>query len=121
MAQTSIFRNPQLDGSPFFWEAGPIGMLLCHGFTATTTEVRLLANALYEQGYTISAPLLPGHDTTPKDCNRYTWQDWYAAFEQAYEQLSAKCQGVVVGGESTGALLALYHAAYHLDDLAILC
>ena len=121
MAQISIFRNPQLDGSAFSWEAGPIGVLLCHGFTATTTEVRLLANALYAQGYTISAPLLPGHNTTPKDCNRYTWQDWYAAFEQACLQLSAKCQGVVVGGESTGALLALYHAAHHHDDLAILC
>jgi carboxylesterase len=121
MANDSIFRNPQLDGSPFFWEAGQVGVLLCHGFTATTTEVRLLANALYEEGYTIAAPLLPGHNTTPKDCNRFKWQDWYTAFEQAYEQLAAKCPHVVVGGESTGALLALYHAAQHQEDLAILC
>jgi carboxylesterase len=121
MAHTFIFRNPQLDGASFFWEAGPVGVLLCHGFTATTTEVRLLANALYEEGYSIAAPLLPGHNTSPEDCNRFKWQDWYAEFEQACEQLAAKCHRVIVGGESTGALLALYHAARHQGDLAVLC
>jgi carboxylesterase len=121
MSRKSFLRNPQLDGESFFWEAGPIGVLLCHGFTATTTEVCLLANALYDQGYTISAPLLPGHGTTPQDCNRFTWQDWYAAFDQAYQRLAAGCQRVVVGGESTGALLALLHAVRHTEDAAILC
>ncbi len=121
MSSPSIFRNPQLDGASFFWEAGPVGVLLCHGFTATTTEVLLLANALYEEGYSIAAPLLPGHNTTPEDCNRFKWQDWYVAFEQACQQLAQKCRRVVVGGESTGALLALYHAAQHPEDFAILC
>lgn len=114
-------RNPHLDGSAFYWEAGPTGVLLCHGFTATTAEVRLLAQALHTKGYTIAGPLLPGHGTTPQDCNRHTWEDWYTSLEQAYQQLSARCNSVVIGGESTGALLVLRLASYHPEAAAVLC
>jgi len=38
-----VIKNPHLEGSPFFWEAGPIGILLAHGFSAITAEVRPLA------------------------------------------------------------------------------
>lgn len=121
MAQTSILRNPHLEGSPFFWEAGPTGVLLSHGFTATTAEVRLLAQELLAHGYTVAGPLLPGHGTTPQDCNRYSWEDWYGSLDQAYQQLAARCQTVVVGGESTGALLVLRLAVEYPEVAAILC
>jgi carboxylesterase len=98
-----------------------VGVLLCHGFTATTAEVRLLGTALHNVGYTVAGPLLPGHGTTPEDCNRHTWQEWYASVEQTYQQLSASCQQVVVGGESTGALLVLRLASLHPEVAAILC
>ena len=41
-----LIKNPHLKGGPFFWGAGPTGILLVHGFTATTAEVRPLAQAL---------------------------------------------------------------------------
>jgi carboxylesterase len=121
MSQPSLLRNPQLEGSSFYWEAGPTGVLLCHGFSATTAEVRLLAQVLFAQGYTVAAPLLPGHGTTPQDCNRFTWQDWYVSVEQTYQQLTARCQRVMIGGESAGALLILYLASQHPDALGIMC
>jgi carboxylesterase len=121
MTQTSTLRNPHLEGAPFYWEGGLVGVLLCHGFTATTAEVRLLAEHLHVKGYTVAAPLLAGHGTTPEDCNQHTWQDWYASVEQTYQQLSSRCQTVVVGGESTGALLVLRLAALHLQVAGILC
>jgi carboxylesterase len=121
MPHLSPLRNPHLEGASFYWEAGHTGVLLCHGFTATTAEVRLLAQALLARGYTISAPLLPGHGTTPQDCNRYTWENWYTSLEGAYHRLAAHCQKVVVGGESTGALLALCLAHEHAEVAAILC
>lgn len=121
MTQTSTLRNPHLEGGPFYWEGGPIGVLLCHGLTATTAEVRLLAKVLHEQGYTVAGPLLPGHGTTPQDCNRHTWQDWYASVEKTYKQLASNCQTVVVGGESAGALLVLRFACLHPEAAAILC
>ena len=41
-------HNPHLEGGPFFWEAGPVGVLLLHGYTATTAEMRPLAKRLHE-------------------------------------------------------------------------
>jgi len=121
MTKSPLFRNPHLDGSSFSWDGGSTGILLCHGFTATTTEVRPLAQALHQHGYTVAGPLLPGHGTTPQDCNQHSWQDWYAAIEQNYLKLAAQCKRVVVGGESTGALLILRLAALHPEISAILC
>jgi carboxylesterase len=121
MPRPSIIRNPHLDGSPFYWKAGSTGVLLCHGFTATTAEVRILAKTLRGNGYTVAAPLLPGHGTTPQDCIRFTWQDWYSCIENTYQQLAQDCKRVVIGGESTGALLILYLAAKHSESAGILC
>ncbi len=105
--------NPHLEGEPFHWRAGPVGVLLVHGLTATVAEVRLLAERLHEHGFTVCGPLLPGHGTTPEDCNRTPWQAWAAACERAYQELRADCDRVFVGGESTGAVLGLYLAAQH--------
>jgi len=59
----NVMKNPQLDGESFFFEGNEIGVALFHGFTATTAEVRPLAEYLRSFGYTLSAPLLPGHGT----------------------------------------------------------
>jgi carboxylesterase len=112
--------NAHLEGGPFFWEAGPVGILLCHGYTATSAEVRPLAQALFQHGYTVAGPLLPGHGTSPEDANQYTWQDWAAAVEKVYAKLEQQCQKVVVGGESLGGLLALYTAFNHPKAAAVM-
>ena len=108
-----LILNPHLEGGPFFWESGPIGILLVHGFTATTAEVRPLAKALHTRGYTVSGPVLPGHNTYPGEINKFTWRDWVATVEDAYQKLASHCEQVFIGGESTGALLALYLAPQH--------
>lgn len=113
-------HNPHLEGDPFFWPGGPDGVLLVHGYTATTAEVRPLARYLHERGYTVAGPLLPGHGTQPEDANRYTWRDWVRTVEGAYREIAARCRRVVVGGESTGAVLTLYLAAEHPEIPAIL-
>jgi carboxylesterase len=117
---SEFLKNPQLDGDAFYWEAGKTGVLLCHGFTATTAEVRLLAMILYENNYTVSAPLLPGHYATPDDLNQTRWQDWLGAVETSYNKLAERCEYVVVGGESTGAVLTLHLAALHPEIKAVL-
>jgi carboxylesterase len=118
--ESIVIKNPHLEGGPFTWEGGPTGILLVHGYTATTAEVRPLAAYLYERGYTVAGPLLPGHNTTPEDANRYRWRDWVRAVELAYRELAGRCQRIIVGGESTGAVLTLYLASEHPEIAAVL-
>ena len=65
--EQQMILNPHLEGDSFFWEGGEVGILLIHGFTATTAEVRPLAEFLHKNGYTVAGPLLPGHYTKPDD------------------------------------------------------
>ncbi|BBB48524.1 alpha/beta hydrolase [Pelolinea submarina] len=115
-----VFQNPELDGKTFYWPGNSSGILLLHGFTATTTEVRLLANEFRRLGFTISAPLLPGHGTTPQDLNTRKYKDWLTCVEGAYAELKKTCTRVVVGGESMGAVLSLYLAEHHPEISALL-
>ena len=103
-------EKPHLDGSSFYYPGNITGFLLLHGFTATTAEVRPMAERLKEQGFTISAPLLPGHDTHPDELNKVHWQDWVQTVRKAYLELRESCDQIWLGGESMGALLCLLTA-----------
>jgi carboxylesterase len=92
-----VFQNPQLEGKTIYWSGNATGVLLIHGFTATTAEVRLLADAFKKQGLTVSAPLLPGHGTSPQDMNRQHYTDWIACVESAYKKLRETCSKVIAG------------------------
>jgi len=115
-----IFQNPELDGKTFYWPGSATGVLLIHGFTATTAEVRQLANAFKQLGLTVSAPLLPGHGTTPQDLNARKYTDWLNSVESAYQELRKSCKRVIVGGESMGAVLSLSLAEQHPEISALL-
>jgi len=93
---THMMKNVHLDGDAFLIEGNHVGVVLLHGFTATTAEVRLLADYLRGFGYTLSAPLLPGHGTQPEELNKTSWIDWYEAAERAYLELRGKCTKVFV-------------------------
>ena len=108
-----VLYNPQLEGRSFFWEAGPVGVFLSHGYTATTAEVRLFAKHMHEKGFSVGGPLLAGHGSRPEDLNRVRWQDWVESGEKIYGQLKSRCEHVILGGESMGGLVALYLASRH--------
>jgi carboxylesterase len=95
-------------------------ILLFHGVTATIAEVRLLANRLFVEGFSVASPLLPGHGTTPTELNHCRWQDWTAAAEASYKEFSHRCETIVVGGESMGALLACWIAARQPEAAVLL-
>ena len=113
MTDTTFIKNPHLDGDSLYWEGNTTGILLIHGFTATTAEVRPLANNLHDAGCTVVAPLLPGHGTHPDDLNRVVWPMWVEKVKQGYEKLIPHCERIFVGGESMGGLLALELARQH--------
>ncbi|MGB8253046.1 MAG: alpha/beta fold hydrolase, partial [Anaerolineaceae bacterium] len=114
-------KNPHLDGKSFFLSGNKIGFLLIHGYTASTTEVRLLGEKLHKDKFTVSAPLLPGHLTTPDDMNRCSWKDWYGMVEKSYLDLQEKVDTIFVVGESLGALLTLLLARKQPGIAGLLC
>jgi carboxylesterase len=120
MTDNPYIRNPHLPGDDFFWEGNSTGVLLIHGFTATTAEVRLLAEKLHTAGYTTAGPLLPGHGTHPDDLNRARWGMWVEKIKQTYEKLSKRCPRIFIAGESMGGLLALELARQHPEIAGLL-
>ena len=92
---------------------GPVGVLLCHGFTGTPQSLRGWASHLAGAGLTVSLPLLPGHGTAWPDMARTTWRDWYGALEEALGELAERCREVFVMGLSLGGCLALRLARRH--------
>lgn len=110
-----VFQNPHLDGSTFLLPGSSTGILLFHGFTATTVEIRPLAECLNQAGYTIKAPLIPGHGTRPEDMLKVHWRDWVSCADKAFTELTNQCENVVVAGESMGGLLSLHLASRHAD------
>ena len=113
-------HNPQLDGSPILSLAGKTGVLLLHGFTATPFEVRRLAEFFMRRGLSVATPALAGHATAPEDMLRVHWQDWLKTGEDGYAQLASHCDRIFVGGESTGAVVALLLAALHSEIAGVL-
>jgi carboxylesterase len=97
----------QAGAEPFSSDGGPVGVLVCHGFTGSPRTVRPWAEHLAAAGLTVRAPRLPGHGTTWPDLGRTGWLDWYAEAERAYAELDARCEQIFVAGISMGACLAL--------------
>lgn len=120
MTESPYILNPHIPGEDFFFshtensrKRTSTGILLIHGFTATTAEVRPMAQKLHQAGYTTAGPLLPGHGTHPDDLNRTNWPMWVEKTKQSYEILNRQCHHVFVAGESMGGILALELARQH--------
>jgi len=99
---------PVLPGAePIDLPGGPVGALLCHGFTGSTQSMRPWAEHLSAAGLTVAGPRLPGHGTTWQDMNTTGWQDWYAAVEACFDDLRSRCTTVFAMGLSMGGTLVL--------------
>ena len=101
-------------------KAGRTGVLLIHGLCGSPTEMRYVANGLSRQGYKVLCPQLAGHGGTSDDLKATSWQDWLESARRGLNELSAVCDSVIVGGLSTGALLALMLANEHPEKVKAL-
>ena len=100
--------SPVLSGAePYDHDGGPVGVLLCHGFTGSPHTMRAWAEYLAARGLSVSLPRLPGHGTTWQDLSRTGWQDWYNEVDVAFSALSKRCEQTFVFGISMGGCLAL--------------
>jgi carboxylesterase len=101
------------DALPYEAGNGPIGVLLCHGFTGSTKSMIGWARHLEVAGFQVLVPRLPGHGTTWQECNQTAWTDWYACVDEAFAVLRARCEQVFLAGLSMGGTLSLRLAEQH--------
>src|ERR1035437_5524360 len=76
------------------------GILLLHGFAGTPPEMRPLAEELGRRGFTVYAPLLAGHGTSPEELEKTGHRDWIRSANEALDQLHTRCRLLGVAGQS---------------------
>ena len=101
----------------YCFDRGPTGALLLHGLGGTPVEMRTVALALARAGVSVSCPQLAGHSGSFEELQASSWHDWYVSAEIALDELRRRCNVVVVGGLSMGAVLALMLAARRKADV----
>ncbi|MDA1082154.1 MAG: alpha/beta fold hydrolase [Gemmatimonadetes bacterium] len=94
-------------------------VLLLHGFNDTPQAMGSLANALHDFGWTVHAPVLPGHARTLQAFARSGANEWMEAVRTEYQVLRARHDAVAVAGMSMGGALALLLAAEFPDVRAV--
>ena len=93
-----------------FYAGGPTGFLLAHGLTSSPTEMRFLAQSLAKAGFTVSVPMLAAHGNGRAELESSRWQDWRDGLIGDLQSLRRRCDRIVVGGASAGAVVALQAA-----------
>ena len=102
--QTKLFDTQNYETN----KGSKTGILLIHGFTNTTYELRKLIDFLTEKKYHVVADNLPGHGSSVRECNSTTYLDWIEYVEKRMAYLSSHCDNIFVCGISMGALLAMH-------------
>ncbi len=93
---------------PFFFKAGPRAVLLLHGFTGNSADVRMLGRFLETKGYTSIAPHYAGHGVAPERLVDTGPDDWWKDVEQAYNTLIEEgYTDIAVAGLSLGGVFSL--------------
>ncbi len=94
--------------SPFFFEAGPRAVLLLHGFTGSSADVRMLGRFLEKHGYTSLAPHYKGHGVSPEQLIVTNPEDWWQDVINGYTTLKeAGYEEIAVAGLSLGGVFSL--------------
>lgn len=89
---------------------GP-AVLLIHGFGDTPQTLRYLGGALHAAGWTVHAPLLPGHGRTLAEYGRSGAASWIAHARDELATLRARHREVAIVGLSMGGAIASVLAA----------
>jgi carboxylesterase len=93
---------------PFTFEGGNRAVLLLHGFTGNSSDVRMIGRFLEAKGYTCHAPHYKGHGVPPEELVHTGPEDWWQDVLQGYEHLKDKGHNeIAVAGLSLGGVFSL--------------
>lgn len=92
----------------FTLEAGKRAVLLLHGYTGSTKDVKRLGLYLQKRGYTCHAPMYRGHGVTPEELLLTSPADWWQDVVDGYNHLkSLGYEEIAVAGISLGGVFSL--------------
>ncbi|QLK85558.1 carboxylesterase [Staphylococcus sp. 17KM0847] len=93
---------------PFLFEGGKRAVLLLHGFTGNSSDVRQLGRYLQKKGYTSHAPHYEGHAAPPEEILESSPHVWYKDALDGYDYLVEQgYDEIAVAGLSLGGVFAL--------------
>jgi carboxylesterase len=97
-----------VSAKPLTFNAGKRAVLLLHGFTGNTADVRMLGRFLEKKGYTCHAPLYKGHGVPPEVLVQTGPEDWWKDVMDGYQLLkSMGHEEIAVAGLSLGGVFSL--------------
>lgn len=111
--------KPKEVGSPYLLvpPRHKAGIVLIHGYMAAPMEVRAMADYFVSRGYAVYGVRLRGHGTAPEDLARTPWEEWYESMNRGYAIIKSLTDYIVLGGFSTGGVLALLAAGRKKDKI----
>ncbi|MBD7937007.1 carboxylesterase [Cytobacillus sp. Sa5YUA1] len=93
---------------PFTFGNGKRAVLLLHGFTGNTADVRMMARFLEGKGYTCHAPLYKGHGVPPEELVHTGPEDWWQDVMNGYQHLKEMGhEEIAIAGLSLGGVFSL--------------
>ena len=95
--------------------SGPHAVLLVHGLGDSPQTLGYLAASLHERGWTVRAPLLPGHGRTLDAFARSGAEQWISAVRSEYAALKRQHARVGLVGLSMGGALSVIVAEERHD------
>ena len=92
----------------FFFKGNSVGCIVLHGIAGTPANVRVVAERLKKDGYTVLAPVVAGHRSTVRSLMQTTAEDWADSVTGFYDRLVAEgCTKIFCIGLSLGGLLSI--------------
>jgi len=97
-------------------EAGPVGVLMLHGFLGSPISSRPLAQNLADHGISVHCPLLPGHGQLPNKLYGFDAREWLAEAQEGLATLRERCDRIFIMAHSMGNVLGA-HLVTQKDDI----
>lgn len=92
-------------------DSSDTAVLCVHGYTGYPGELVRPAYDLYEKGYDVFVPRLPGHGTSGKDFEKSRREDWIGVPMNAAKDLVKRYKNVYIVGHSMGGGISLIVAS----------
>ncbi len=82
-------------------------ILMIHGFPATPRTYEYSSQRMFEAGYDVYVPLMPGFGTSVQEFEQTYYPQWFGYIRTYYEHLRSKYPKLVVLGISMGGAITL--------------